>query len=162
MSEPARGPDGRFQALHVTYIEADGSDKLRLLDEKGEKRAAKKVRGSPQGSALRLAAAAVIEDKVRLAGARASRRRFPSSRAAGCRAGRFIRWATSPGFLPPEGVEVFVWCRDADNGDPNAAACLVERGVQRLLRMGLDARVASPPDGMDFNDVLRAGQGRAA
>ena len=185
-----QGPDGRFQALHVTYIEADGSDKLRLLDEKGEKRAAKKVRGSPQGSALRLAAPAVIKNKVWLAGAEgietalsviqgggvpcwglyslgnfAGRGRGRGSKhplKKGARLPSAVPDMAAPGFLPPEGVEVFVWCRDADNGDPDAAACLVSRGAQRLLRMGLDVRVANPPEGMDFNDVLRAGQGRAA
>lgn len=184
-----QGPDGRFAGLHITYVEPDGSGKLdveRRGGLPGEK--PKKVRGKPQGGAIRLCAAEPdmgggegIESSLSVIAGTA----FPVwalyslGNWAGRQAGPGPEHPHRPGqrlpgdvpdlsgraFVPPPIVRRFTWFADNDSKDPLAADALVRRGAARLRAMGLVVPVAMPPPGLDFNDVWREGlaeMGRAA
>jgi len=58
--------------------------------------------------------------------------------------------------LPAEIEEVIVL---ADGDEPGEAAAL--DAARRWQREGRTARIARPPSGMDFNDVLRGHRGSA-
>jgi hypothetical protein len=58
----------------------------------------------------------------------------------------------APGWLPPPGTREFTWLADMDGADLYAAEKLIARGAARLLAAGIEAKVARPPLGLDFND----------
>ena len=66
-----------------------------------------------------------------------------------------------PGFMPPPGVREFTWFADGD-GDPYVSERLLARGKARYDHAGCRLRVARPPAGQDFNDVLQADLRRGA
>lgn len=70
-----------------------------------------------------------------------------------------------PAWIPalPGGPPAQVtWCADADNKDPESAECLLRRGARRVERQGIAVRIARPPAGSDFNQVLQRREGVAA
>ncbi|GEM_PF-6960267 len=60
-----------------------------------------------------------------------------------------------PGWVPPEEVREFTWLEDNDAKDPLSAERLVERGARRFMAAGVRFRRARPPEGKDWNDVVR-------
>ena len=182
MFAAVQGPDGRFAALHITYLEPGGAGKLDVKARgfpDGAK--AKKVRGRPWGGAIRLfpagprtAFAEGIETALSVAqgaGVPAwavySLGNFAGSgrgqgaihpERPGKRLPSRIPDMERPGFVPPAGVAEALWCEDGDSGDAHAAAAQVACGLARWTALGLTALVARPGDGMDFNDVLRGAQ----
>ncbi len=58
-----------------------------------------------------------------------------------------------PGMRLPAGVEEVIILADAD-GDRPTGEVLVERAARRFTAQGLRVRVALPPAGMDFNDMI--------
>ena len=57
----------------------------------------------------------------------------------------------------PQSVRRVVILADQDEKDLAAAAALRARAAERLWRQGRTVRIARPPKGQDFNDVLRSG-----
>lgn len=161
--------DGKFAAVHVTYLEPDGSAKLDLARRGHARAKAKKVRGSPQGGAIRL-----FPPKARLLAAEGIETALSVAEATGepCWAlyslGNFAGRAhkdagetnnSAPdyearAFVPPPMVREVVWCRDADARDQAAARAAEARGAARLGALGVRVTIAEPPAGADFNDVL--------
>ena len=66
-----------------------------------------------------------------------------------------------PGLVLPGLVRRVILLADADAGDPETAEALLQRGATRFARAGLTVSIARPPDGCDFNDVLRGTAVRA-
>lgn len=62
-----------------------------------------------------------------------------------------------PGILLPPWARRVVILADADNADPPAAEALLQCAANRFRGEGRDVRIARPPEGMDFNDVLKSG-----
>ena len=61
---------------------------------------------------------------------------------------------TRPGVVLPAGTKLVTVCADADNRDPEAAEALLLRAAARWQARGICVRIARPPAGMDFNDLL--------
>lgn len=61
-----------------------------------------------------------------------------------------------PGIGLPAIAKSVTICQDADNKDPPAAEALILRAAYRFERQSRTVKIASPPAGMDFNDLLRA------
>jgi phage/plasmid primase-like uncharacterized protein len=57
----------------------------------------------------------------------------------------------------PDGVDELILCADADNKDSRAAERVLDAAARAHWREGRTIRVALPPPGMDFNDVLTQG-----
>jgi hypothetical protein len=60
-----------------------------------------------------------------------------------------------PGIVLPAGVKSVVLLADSDS-DPHTTERLLERAAARLSRSGCRVRIARPPRGSDFNDVVAA------
>jgi hypothetical protein len=60
-----------------------------------------------------------------------------------------------PGLSPPKECKVAVLLAESDGGDRHSAAALIERTLRRWKGLGLEARPAWSPEGMDHNDLLR-------
>lgn len=59
------------------------------------------------------------------------------------------------GLLPPEGVSEVILLEDADSKDPASTEILYQRAARRLVARDYQALRAAPPEGLDFNDLLR-------
>jgi len=59
-----------------------------------------------------------------------------------------------PGIMLPDEVKEVVIAADGDNQDPIGAANLYKAAARRFAAQGRKARIAWPPEGKDFNDVL--------
>lgn len=64
-----------------------------------------------------------------------------------------------PGVRLPDAVRELLLLRENDAGDPPAYETQLARAIERFRREGRIVRVASPPAGMDFNDVLMRAKG---
>ncbi|WP_309418899.1 hypothetical protein [Telmatospirillum sp.] len=53
------------------------------------------------------------------------------------------------------GLHDFTWLEDADGKKPTEMAQQVDRGLRRLIAAGIVARRATPPQGLDMNDLYR-------
>jgi hypothetical protein len=128
--------------VHRTYLWPDGRGKSR----------GKKMAGVCKGGAIRLAPAAAT-----LAVAEGIETALSVMEATGLPA-----WAAmSRGWLaevalPPIVREVALFV-DADDADPEAAERHIAAAVAAHAAAGRKVRVARPPKGFDFNDVLRGG-----
>ncbi|WP_119458535.1 CHC2 zinc finger domain-containing protein [Rhodospirillaceae bacterium SYSU D60014] len=60
-----------------------------------------------------------------------------------------------PGIRFPDVVREVVICADADSRDPESAEALLIRAGRRFMAEGRIVRMARPPLGSDFNDILR-------
>jgi hypothetical protein len=178
-------PDGRFAACHVTWLQPDGSGKLVLFDDAGERRKVKKVFGMARGAAIRLAAPAErmqggegIETTLSVAsatgipgwcsysldnlagGGLGDGPFYPDKRKN--RAGRWMRLPSRvpdmarPGFLPPAECRRFTLLGDGDTRDLLALEAKLVRGCRRFIQMGIEADYSMSPRGTDFNDLMRA------
>lgn len=169
--------DGRFAALHITYLQPDGNGKLALFERPGILRPAKKVRGSPAGAAIRLTPAAArmaigegIETTASVFG------EIPHGWAAyaldnlagaglgfGPRDPRDQRRRlpseipdmARPGLLPPPECRHVTYLGDGDTKDLPMLEQKLRRAVRRALQLGLTADYAVTPQGTDFNDLVR-------
>ena len=131
-------PSREVVAIHRTFIKADGSDKAPVTQNK-------MMLGPCAGGAVRLVPA---EDELVL--------------AEGLETGLSILQATGQPtwaclstsglkavLLPPE-VKTVTIAADGDDAGKKAA----EEAASRLYRDGREVRIARPPDGYDFNDLL--------
>lgn len=177
--------DGRVRAVHLTYLAPDGCGKAEVVDPvTGEVLPAKKMRGAPWGCAIRLAPAAEAMDfgegiessgsvqiatglpcwaagsLGNLAGAgKGTGRRHPSKVLAD---GRPMLLPSAlpdmdrPGIILPALplVATATLLEDADS-DPHVMAALMERASRRYAAEGRRVERARPPEGFDFNDLMR-------
>lgn len=129
---------GGCLGLHITFVMGDGSgkafgDRSRLMV------------ASQSGGAIRLAAAGdvlAVAEGIETALSFASLHGLPT-------------WAarSTDGlerFVPPEGVKDLIIAADGDEPGRKAAGVLYER-----QRPSMRVRLATAPDGQDWNDVLR-------
>ncbi len=169
--------DGKFAAVHITYLRPDGSGKLELYEAPGKKRPAKKVRGAPGGAAIRLsppaarmAAGEGIETVLsvapqglpgwaaysldNLAGAGlGTGERDPRDKRK--RLPSTVPDMGRPGMqMPPECRHV-TYLGDGDTKDPLMLEAKLKRAAARALQTGIHADYAITPAGTDFNDLLR-------
>lgn len=59
-------------------------------------------------------------------------------------------------FMPPPGTRRVVVIEDRDEKDQAAARALTDRAAAKFAGAGLDVRRIAPPQGCDFNDLVRA------
>jgi hypothetical protein len=171
---------GRIAGVHRTWLQADGSAKAVIPDPEGAQRLVpRKMLGHHRGTCIplsRRAAAmqggegietalagfcAVPElpavalgslgnfagDAAQDGGSRHHHglgRRLPSPRPD----------LSAPGWLPPPDCRRFTWLADMDGADLQSSEMLVARGAARLAAHGIEAFVARPPVGFDFNSML--------
>lgn len=67
-----------------------------------------------------------------------------------------------PAIRLPAWARRVVILADQDNADPPAAEALLQCAANRFRAEGRDVRIARPPEGQDFNDVLRGSVTSAA
>ena len=136
-----RDIDGQAVAVHRTFLAPDGSGKAPVDPQK-------MMLGPCRGGAVRLAAAAeqlLVGEGIETC--------LAAMQATGSPV-----WAalSTPGLrtldLPPEVREVTILA-DGDDPGEEAARC----AALRWAREGRRARIARPPRGLDFNDVLLGG-----
>jgi putative DNA primase/helicase len=143
IAQIVHGVTGEPMGLHRTFVKADGSGKAPVEP-------AKMMLGPSAGGAVRLAAA----------GPRLMIGEGIETVLSGMQAARLPGWAalSTSGLgslgLPREVEEVIILA-DADPAGERAA----ERAARRWSAEGRRVRIARPPDGMDFNDVLVANGG---
>lgn len=170
-------PDGRFAAVHISYLQADGSATLALYEAPGVKRPAKKVRGRPAGAAIRLTPPAAemvagegIETTASAFGvvpAGWAAYSLDNLSGAGLKAGardprdRRRRLPSEvpdmgrPGMTLPLECRRLTYLGDGDTKDLLMLEAKLRRAVRRALQLGLDAGYIVTPTGSDLNDLLR-------
>ena len=136
-----RGRDEAPQAIHRTFLARDGSGKAQLDPQK-------MMLGPCRGGAVRLAS----PGKSLMVG-----EGMETCLAAMQATGR-PAWAalSTSGLLKldlPQSVRNVIILADGD--DPGRAAA--RNAALRWRREGRGARIAFPPDGFDFNDMLQGG-----
>lgn len=140
-----QGPDGRLVAVHRTYLAADGSGKA-LVEP------TKKILGPSGGGAVRLAKASEtlqVAEGIETALAALQATAQPTWAALSTSGLRTLE-------LPGHVRRVTIL---ADGDDPGEAAA--QAAAERWFREGREVRIARPPRGYDFADVL-AGKATAA
>jgi hypothetical protein len=133
-----RGADGVPVAIHRTFLAHDGTDKASV-------ERAKLMLGPVRGGAVRLAPASdvlMVGEGIETCLAAMQESGHPAWAALSTSGLRTLD-------LPPGIVDIIVL---ADGDDPGEAAAL-EAG-QRWAREGRRVRIARPPRGLDFNDLL--------
>jgi len=134
-----QGPDGTVTGIHRTFLRGDGKAKAAVSN-------ARMMLGVCAGSAVRLA----------LAGRKLAVCEGIESALSFQQATGIATWAalSAPGvrslMLPKEILEA-VLGPDGDHAGDGAAV----EAAKRFVREGRKVRIARPPHGMDWNDVLR-------
>jgi phage/plasmid primase-like uncharacterized protein len=135
---------GGFRGVHRTYLAADGRGKAPV-----NKGAAKKMLGWAEGACVRLdppAGDVLVAEGLESALSVREATGRPTIAALSL-------WnLTAP--LPPI-VRAVTLCVDSDEKDPDQAETAKRAALEAHARRGLTVRLARPPAGMDFNDVLR-------
>lgn len=135
-----RGPDGEPVGIHRTYLARDGSGKAPVRRQKA-------MLGPCTGGAVRLRdgdGVLHIAEGIESAMSVACVVEGPIWAALSTSGLRSLN-------LPPNFADVVVL---ADGDDPGEAAAM--DCARRMAREGRRVRIARPPPGMDFNDLLRA------
>jgi hypothetical protein len=170
-------PDGRFAAVHVTYLKPGGAGTLELYQAPGVLRPAKKVRGVPGGAAIRLTPPAphmVVGEGIEttasafgtvphgwaaysldnLTGAAlGTGPRDPRDRRK--RLPSEIPDMGRPGLQLPRECGHVTFLGDGDTNDLLMLEAKLRRAVRRQLQLGIEADYVLTPPGTDLNDVLR-------
>jgi putative DNA primase/helicase len=134
----ARGQDGEPLAIHRTFLARDGVGKAPVAPQK-------MMLGPCRGGAVRLAVPTgklMVGEGIETCLATMQATGLPAWAALSTSGLRTLH-------LPAEIDEVIVL---ADGDDPGEAAAL--DAARRWMREGRTVRIARPPIGMDFNDVL--------
>ncbi len=173
--------DGRFSALHMTFLDPETGEKLALPQRRknGESYPAKKVLGDARGAAIRLCRVAPhmgagegIETCLSVAAAGTPSwaaysldnltgpgkgQGAPHPLLAGKRLPSEVPDMERLGMeMPPECTRV-TFLGDGDTKDLLALECRLRRGVRRAELRGRMADYVISPRGTDFNDLLRRG-----
>jgi hypothetical protein len=173
-----QGPDGRFSAVHRTWLDLDQPKGKAVITDPatGKVVESKKVLGSKKGGAIRLShtrlsdvlimgegvettASAWVADPaspwmywagVDLGNMAGRQERVPGKRHSG-----LPDLDDAEAFLPPPGVTRLVYVQDGDS-EPKPTRAKLEAGLRRAMvaRPGLRGQIAPAPDGKDLNDVL--------
>ena len=133
-----RGHDGVPMAIHRTYLSRDGSIKAPVTPQK-------MMLGPCRGGAVRLAVATgklMVGEGIETCLAAMQATGLPAWAALSTSGLRTLN-------LPAEIRELIVL---ADGDDPGEAAAL--NAASRWKHEGRAVRIARPPTGMDFNDIL--------
>lgn len=172
MMSAIQAVDGRFMGVHLTWLEADGSDKLALFaPDTGEKLKVKKFRGLAKGGAIRLTGD--VPGDVLLVGEGKEttwsaydplRRERPDLSLAAWAAASLDNLGgggvglqpgmNNPGFLPPAWAKKIIILGDGDS-DPTKVREQTERCRRRCALLNVPAAVAMAVTDKDFNDMLR-------
>lgn len=134
----ARGHDGEPLAIHRTFLTRDGVGKAPVIPQK-------MMLGPCRGGAVRLAMSTgklMVGEGIETCLAAMQATGLPAWAALSTTGLRTLQ-------LPAEINEVIVL---ADGDDPGEAAAL--DAARRWMCKGRTVRIARPPTGMDFNDVL--------
>lgn len=134
----ARGHDGEPLAIHRTFLARDGAGKVPVTPQK-------MMLGPCRGGAVRLAVPTgklMVGEGIETCLAAMQATGLPAWAALSTSGLRALH-------LPAEIDEVIVL---ADGDEPGEAAAL--DAARRWKREGRTVRIARPPNGMDFNDVL--------
>lgn len=171
-------PDGKFAALHTTYLLYDGSGKLSLCQPSGKKYPAKKMSGTPTGAAIRLSEAGPhmyvgegIETTLSVMAATEKPGWCAYSLDNICGAGigkgkidprderrklpSEIPDMSRPGMLLPPVCEQVTYLGDGDTKDMLMLNAKLKRATRRMMQLGMKAEYAVSPMGTDFNDLIR-------
>lgn len=171
-------PDGKFAALHTTYLLHDGSGKLALFQPSGKKYPAKKMSGTPTGAAIRLSEPGPhmylgegIETTLSVMAAMEKPGWCAYSLDNLCGSGMGkgkvdprderrklpseIPDMSRPGMLLPPVCEKATYLGDGDTKDMHMLHAKLKRASRRMMQMGLEADYVVSPPGMDFNDLIR-------
>ncbi len=145
MVAAVQGPDGKITGIHRTYLLPGGRGKARV-------RQSKMMLGRCAGGAVRFASAAPelvlgegIESTLSVSQA-TGKPAWATLSTSGLRAIR----------LPPE-VETVIIAADGDEPGEEAA----QEAARRFIAEGRTAKIARPPIGFDFNDLLQMADGVA-
>ena len=139
--------DGRIVGVHRTYLRADGRGKAQVSNPKMMAGVCWEgaVRFDYAATSLRLAEG--IETALSI------------QQATGCVTWAALSLGNMAAVRLPDYVSAVTLCADAD-GKPEAAAQhekLLQRAAVAHRAGGLEVRIARPPEGMDFNDLLKGG-----
>ncbi|MGF7160143.1 DNA primase [Rhodoligotrophos appendicifer] len=136
-----------FSGVHRTYLTADGSDKIASSSAKmmlGRAGGAA-VRLAPPGSHLYLAEGIETALSVR------------DSLNAGAVVWAGLSLGNLAQVVLPQEILCVTLCADNDQSDWRSARNAVQAAADAIGASGRDVRVAWPPRGMDFNDLLGKG-----
>lgn len=178
MLAAVQGPDGRFSAVHRTWLDLDQpKGKAVIIDPKtGERMESKKVLGSKKGGAIRLthtrqSATLVMGEGIETtasawlaaadqgwmfwAGVDMGNMSGRQLRVPGQRYSGMPDLDDAEAFVPPPGVTRLVYVMDGDS-DPVETRAKMLAGLRRAMARhpGLRGQIAPTPDGKDLNDVL--------
>jgi len=174
-----QGADGKLQAVHRTWIDLSApKGKARILHpETGEVLAAKTVRGSQKGGAIRLTGSACTSALVMGEGiettltALVAGATLGASYWAGISLGNMAgkrsggRFSDEPklddldAFLPPVCVDRLIFIQDGDS-DPRQTRAQLTAGLRRAMNANpaLTGLVVPAREGGDLNDMICTGQ----
>lgn len=178
-------PDGRFAALHQTWIAQDGSGKA-FIELDGQALPAKKMRGPVSGSALVLSRPAAIMAVGE--GIETSLSAVAVGLAAVCAGskanmvgaglpdgvrephpvepGRFLPTVqpdlSSPRVWLPDEASMEILLADGDTKDLHSLRAELERASVRARLQGRSASILWPGKGQDLNDMLKTMKGAGA
>ncbi len=133
-----QGPDRRIMGIHRTYLRGDGKDKVPFTKPR-------LMLGVCRQGAVRLAAAGPT-----LAIGEGIETSLTVMQESGIPTWAALSTGGMEGIILPPCVREVILCPDGDTpGDVAALAA-----AHRILSEGRKVRVARPPDGTDFNDLL--------
>lgn len=181
MLAAVQGPDGKFSAVHRTWLDLSRpkGKALILHPETGEAMDVKKGLGSKKGGAIRLTGDRTSDTMICAEGLETTWSAMMAKAHPGAAfwclvdmgnmAGRRqngpgLKYAGLPdlddaeAFLPPAWVKRMIFVQDGDS-DPRTTRAQMEAGLRRAmaLRPGLRGQIAPAPAGKDLNDVLMGG-----
>lgn len=176
-----QGPDGRFSALHRTWLDlARPKGKALILHpETGAALDVKKGLGSKKGGAIRLTGGLQSEVMICAEGLETTWSAMMGGVYPGAafwclidlgnmsgrrQSGPGLKYAGLPdlddpeAFVPPSWVRRLIFVMDGDS-EPRDTRAKLEAGLRRAmaLRPGLRGQIAPAPGGKDLNDVLMGG-----
>ena len=140
MVAAVQGPDRRIMGIHRTFLRLDGKGKVPFTSPKmmlgrcaqGAVRFAKAGPRLAIGEGIESSLSVLQETDIPV---------WAALSTSGMKA-----------IILPSSVREVILCPDADEPGERAA----KEAAQRFISEGLTARIARPPEGMDFNDVLVA------
>lgn len=137
-------PDGTITGVHRTFLTPDGSGKADV-------KSVKKMMGVCYRGCVRLAhPAKVMGIAEGIESGLSVMQTFPDLPVWIC-----LTMDNMTFFTVPDGVEEVVILADADTKDRHKGKRRMEETAQNIIAQGAKARIAWPPDGKDFNDMLK-------
>ena len=181
MLAAALRPDGRFSAVHQTFLDlSQPKGKARILDDAGEPQASKLVRGTAKGAAIRLvtpdradtlvmgegiettltaAVAGALPDAAYWAGISLGNMAGRRQRGKGLQFEGLPDMSDREAFVPPPWVRRLIFIQDGDS-DPRLTRAQLLAGLRRAMiaRPGLRGQIVHAGEGRDLNDILQGAE----